>query len=96
LSFYFIEGKWFGLLSRTRQSKFDVASCFTITRDYLKVYVEEKERLRTTLRGQWLCLTTDIWTSIQNINYICLTAHWIDNKCNLHKRFSIFVNFLII
>lgn len=51
LSFYFMEGKGFGLFSRTRQPKFNVASCFTIMRDYLKVYVEEKERLRTTLRG---------------------------------------------
>ena len=29
---------------------------------------------------------TNTWTSIQNLNYICLIAHWIDNDWNLHKR----------
>jgi len=68
------------------QPRFDIPSRFTIMRDCLKLYVEEKDRLRTALRGQRLCLTTDTWTSIQNINYMCLTAHWIDNDWNLHKR----------
>lgn len=34
------------------QSKFDVPFYFTIMRDYLKVYGEEKKRLRTILRDQ--------------------------------------------
>jgi hypothetical protein len=52
-------------------------------RDCLKFYVEEKERLRTALKGHRLCLTKNTWTSIQNINYMSLTAHWIDNEWNL-------------
>jgi hypothetical protein len=81
-----VEGKGFRLFSRTMQPRFDIPSRFTIMRDCLKLYVEEKERLRTALRGQRLCLTTDTWTSIENINYMSLTAHWIDNEWNLHKR----------
>ena len=57
------------------QPRFDIPSRFIIMRDCLKFYAEEKDRLRTTLRGQQLCLTTYTWTSIQNINYMCLTAH---------------------
>jgi len=86
LPFNFVEGKGFRLFSRTMQPRFDIPSRFTIMRDCLKLYVEEKERLRTALRGQRLCLTIDTWTSIQNINYMSLTAHWIDNEWNLHKR----------
>jgi hypothetical protein len=80
LPFNFVEGKGFRLFSRTMQPRFDIPSRFTIMRDCLKLYVEEKERLRTALRGQRLCLTIDTWTSIQNINYMSLTAHWIDNE----------------
>ena len=29
---------------------------------------------------------TDTWTSIQNINYMCLTVHWIDIDWKLNKR----------
>jgi hypothetical protein len=35
------------------QSRFDVSSCLTIWRDYLKFYVEK------ALKGQQTCLTTD-------------------------------------
>jgi hypothetical protein len=50
----------------------------TIWRDCLKIYVVEKEKLKKALKDQRVCLTTDTCTSIQNINYMCLTAHWID------------------
>jgi hypothetical protein len=96
LSFNFMEGKGFRLFSRTMQPKFDIPSRFIVMRDCLKLYVEEKEILRITLRGQRLCLITDTWTSIQNINYMSLTAHWIDNEWNLHKRILIFFKFSII
>jgi len=63
-------------------------------RDCLKLYIEEKKRLRTTFKGQQLCLTIDTWTSIKN--YMFLTSYWIDHEWNLYKTFSIFVKFLVI
>ena len=36
--------------------------------------------------NQRVCLTTDTWISIQNMNYMCVTAHFIDHKWTLHKR----------
>jgi hypothetical protein len=86
LPFNFVEGKGFRIFSRTVQPRFDIPSRFTVMRDCLKFYVEEKERLKRALKGQRLCLTIDTWTSIQNINYMSLTTHWIDNEWNLHKR----------
>lgn len=37
-----------------------------------------------------ICLTTDTWTSIQNLSYMCLTAHYIDADWKLHKKIIIF------
>ena len=33
-----------------------------------------------------ISITTDTWTSIQNINYMVLTAHFMDLDWKLHKR----------
>lgn len=33
-----------------------------------------------------MCLTAYCWTSIQNISYMVLTAHFIDCDWKLHKR----------
>ncbi|KAG5253278.1 zinc finger BED domain-containing protein [Salix suchowensis] len=86
LPFNFVEGRGFRLFFRTIQPRFDSPSRFTVVKDCLKIYVDEKEKLKIALRGQRLCLITDTWTSIQNINYMSLTAHWIDSEWKLHKR----------
>ena len=39
-----------------------------------------------SIHGQRVSLTTDAWTSIQNINYMSLTAHYIDSDWMLQKR----------
>ena len=70
-----MEGRGFKSFFRTMQPRFDSPSCFTVVKDCLKIYVDEEEKLKIALRGQRLCLTTDTWTSIQNINYMSLTAH---------------------
>jgi hypothetical protein len=59
LPFNFVESRGLRLFSRTMQPRFDIPSRFTVMRDCLKLYFEEKKRLRTTLRGQRLYLTTD-------------------------------------
>jgi hypothetical protein len=84
----FVEGQGFRLFNyyRTMQPRFDIPSHFIVMRDCLKLYIEEKERLRTALKGQRLCFITNTRISIQNINYIYLTALWIDNEWNLHKK----------
>lgn len=38
------------------------------------------------MKGQTVCLTTDTWSSVQNINYMCLTAHWINDDWVLQKK----------
>jgi hypothetical protein len=52
LPFNFMKGKGFRLFSRTLQPRFDIPSRFTIMRDCLKLYVEEKEKLKRAFKGQ--------------------------------------------
>ena len=54
--------------------------------DVIGIYNSERKKLRKSLKGLQVCLTTDIWTSVQNLNYMCLTCHFIDDAWKLHKR----------
>ncbi|XP_022870954.1 zinc finger BED domain-containing protein RICESLEEPER 2-like [Olea europaea var. sylvestris] len=55
-------------------------------------YHETKESLRIKFINdrQRISLTTDCWTSIQNINYMVVTARFIDRSWKLHKRILTF------
>ena len=50
------------------------------------IYGVEREKLRGVLKGRRVCLTTDTWTCIQNLCYMSLTGHFIDDDRKLHKR----------
>ncbi|KAJ9544820.1 hypothetical protein OSB04_024527 [Centaurea solstitialis] len=38
-----------------------------------------------------MSITTDTWTSVQRINYMCITAHFIDAEWKWHKKIISFV-----
>ena len=64
----------------------------TVVNDCYKVYMREKKLLKNALKGQRICLTIDTRTSLQNLNYICLTTHFIDNDWKLTtQKDSLFV-----
>ena len=48
--------------------------------DVIGIYNSERKKLN------YMCFTTDTWTSIQNLNYMCFTCHFIDDAWKLHKR----------
>ncbi|KAL5569847.1 hypothetical protein UlMin_026422 [Ulmus minor] len=50
-----------------------------------------KLKKELNVAGQRVSLTTDCWTSCQQIPYLCLTAHWIDCNWCLKKRILSFV-----
>ncbi|XP_026452255.1 zinc finger BED domain-containing protein RICESLEEPER 2-like [Papaver somniferum] len=56
------------------------------------MYVEEKNNLKTYFltSKQSVSLTTGTWTSPNNFNYICVTAHYIDQNWKLQKRILMF------
>ena len=76
LPFRFVEHDRFIEFMASVEPRFKVLSRVTVARDCLKLYIREKDSLRKDLMdGQRVCLTTDTWTSIQNINYLYLIAH---------------------
>ncbi|KAM7500817.1 hypothetical protein LguiA_025231 [Lonicera macranthoides] len=86
LSFKFFENEGFKLFMGVPQPKLIIPSRTTIARDCLKLYGDEKKKLKHFIHGRRLSLTTDTWTSVQNINYMCLTAHFIDEEWRFHKK----------
>ncbi|KAH9767514.1 BED-type domain-containing protein [Citrus sinensis] len=88
LPFSFVEAEGFLKFMQTCCPRFDVSSRRTITRDILELYQYEKGLLKSVLGAskQRVCITTDIWSSIQMSNYMVITAHFIDAEWVLHKR----------
>ncbi|XP_028084977.1 zinc finger BED domain-containing protein RICESLEEPER 1-like [Camellia sinensis] len=87
LPFRFVEGVGFRRFCNALQPKFTmIPSRTTVAKDLVAIFNTERTTLRNFLKGRRVCLTTDTWTSIQNLNYMCLTAHFIDDDWKLQKR----------
>ena len=95
LSFKFVEGKRFKRCMSVACPRFCIPSRWTIARDYYQLYIDEKISLKKFLKSssQKVSLTTDTWTSLQKVNYMCLTTHFLYNDWNLNKKI---LNFLPI
>ncbi|GJS53056.1 zinc finger BED domain-containing protein RICESLEEPER 2 [Tanacetum coccineum] len=67
------------------QPRFNIPSHFTIARDVSKFYLEERKSLFNFLSkdSTTVHLTTDTWTIM---NFMVLTAHFIDDDWVMHKR----------
>lgn len=88
LPFAFVEHEGFIYFCKCLNPAFSIPSRKTIARDCYRFFIEEKRKLKTifeTLSSR-ISLTTDAWTSGQNLSYMCLTAHFIDENWVLHKR----------
>ena len=95
LSFRAVEAHGFKRFCRTLEPKFQVPSRTTVARDCIKLYQNERDKLQKILgsSANRFSFTTDTWTSIQNLNYMCLIAHFIDDNWKLNKRI---INFCLI
>ena len=89
LAFKFVENEGFRKFMEDAQPKFKIPSRVTIARYCMHVFNDEKEKLKHVLSAnkQMVSLTTDTWTSIQNMNYMCVTAHYIDEGWELNKKY---------
>lgn len=83
-----VEGRGFKRLMSVAQPLFQIPSRFTVGKDCLETFEDEKKKVRALLQKNIsrICLTTDTWTSNQRINYMVLTAHYIDNNWKLKKK----------
>ena len=93
LPFRFVENEGFKYFISVACPLFCLPSRSKVGRDCLALYKVEKESLKTFFRKskQRISLTTDLWTSNQNLTYMCLTAHFIDDDWKLQKRI---INFM--
>ncbi|KAK8594117.1 hypothetical protein V6N13_125927 [Hibiscus sabdariffa] len=88
LPFKFVESEGFRKFMSVACPRFRIPSRFTITRDVYQLYLDERIKLKQYLKSSCskVCLTTDTWTSLQRVNYMCLTVHFIDNDWKLNKK----------
>ncbi|KAG8649371.1 hypothetical protein MANES_08G086122v8 [Manihot esculenta] len=88
LPFMFVEGEGFKEWVECIQPKFRIPSRWTVSRDCYDLYLKERKKLKSYFQNssQRICITTDTWTSLQRINYMCITAHYIDDNWTLHKK----------
>ncbi|XP_050212795.1 zinc finger BED domain-containing protein RICESLEEPER 2-like [Mercurialis annua] len=89
----FVEGIGFKKLMDIACPRFKIPSRWTVTRDCFQLYLDEKLKLKALLKNhsQRVSITSDSWTSIQRINYMCLTCHRLDDEWKLHKRILSFI-----
>uniref|UniRef100_A0A3Q7G771 hAT-like transposase RNase-H fold domain-containing protein n=1 Tax=Solanum lycopersicum TaxID=4081 RepID=A0A3Q7G771_SOLLC len=94
----FVEKEGFNQFMKVAKPCFQIPSRTTVTHDYFDLFDEEKHKLMAVFKEtrQRVSLTTDTWTSIQRINYMIITAHWIDKIGLCIKELSSFVQSLVI
>ncbi|KAJ0473936.1 putative transcription factor/ chromatin remodeling BED-type(Zn) family [Helianthus annuus] len=84
-----VDHKYFRIYSHGLNPEFVIHSRNSIRSDIISIYKEEKEKMYSFLESvsSKVTLTTDIWTSDhQNLAYICLTAHFIDENWELKNK----------
>ncbi|XP_019232938.1 PREDICTED: zinc finger BED domain-containing protein DAYSLEEPER-like [Nicotiana attenuata] len=84
--FRVVEGEGFKKLIAKALPNFELPSRVTVARHCLRIYHEEKAKIKNLIKNQRVCLTSDTWTSLQNLTYMVVSAHWIDDQWNLQKK----------
>ncbi|CAM8968887.1 unnamed protein product [Rhodiola kirilowii] len=87
-----VEGVGFVNLLHGLQPRFKIPDRKKVARGVWDLYLLEKGKIKSVICDKRVSITTDTWTSIQNINYMVITAHFVDDSRNLHKRIINFTN----
>nr|GMD42501.1 zinc finger BED domain-containing protein RICESLEEPER 2-like [Ipomoea batatas] len=94
LPFSFVEYDLFNIVMQIASPYYERISR-TTTKDCWSTYEIEKKRVQGLLKlVDKISITTDIWTSNQNIQYMVITAHFVDLDSKLQKRVLNFVEVL--
>ena len=59
-----------------------------ISADCVQLFMDEKLNLKSFIKRtkSRVCLTLDSWTPNQYVNYLCISAHFIDDNWDKHKK----------
>ncbi|KAH9679903.1 BED-type domain-containing protein [Citrus sinensis] len=84
----FVDNKGFRHFYSVAIPQFVMPSRRTIGRDVMELFLEEKAMLKSLIcnNKQRVSLTTNLWTSVQNMSYMVITTHFIDSDWCLIKR----------
>ncbi|KAG4207396.1 hypothetical protein ERO13_A03G062801v2 [Gossypium hirsutum] len=88
-SFRAVEEPRFRYMMSITSPNFKNISRYTAARDVLMYYAKERDHVKEELAKApgLICLTSDNWNSEHtNDEYICITAHWVDENWKLKKR----------
>ncbi|KAI8550632.1 hypothetical protein RHMOL_Rhmol06G0122000 [Rhododendron molle] len=93
LPFSFVEGEGFRDFISVVQPMWNPPRRLAMAKQIMVMYEDEKKTLKHTIKNQRVCLTTDTWPSVQNLNYMCLTGHFIEENWRYQKKI---MNFCIV
>lgn len=90
--FRMVEHLWFNILMKYMNATYQFIGRKTIRKECVDVYNTEKEVLRKSLKSvDHVSLTTELWTSNQNICYMALVAYYIDENWKMQCRVLNFI-----
>ncbi|GJY74672.1 zinc finger BED domain-containing protein RICESLEEPER 2-like protein [Tanacetum coccineum] len=91
--FSIVEEEGLNLVFKSMQHKAERITRHVVKDDVMNVYEIEKKKLKNLLRDvKRISLTTDLWKSKhQSIEYMVITAHFVDANWKLQKRVLSFV-----
>ena len=84
--FRVVDGSGYIAMMKEVEPRFKIPSRKKIAIGVWDLFVLEKSKIFEVIHEQRVSITTDTWTSIQNINYMVVTAHFMDIDWKLHKR----------
>ncbi|KAK8998789.1 hypothetical protein V6N11_069975 [Hibiscus sabdariffa] len=92
LPFNFVEYELFNVVMKEANPGFNKISRASIRQDCVSSYEIGKKRIQKLLNTvKRVSITTDMWTSSQNIHYMVVTCHFVDSDFKLHKYILSFV-----
>jgi hypothetical protein len=88
MPFSIVQRMGFRKLLSVLEPRFKLPSLYTVMKDCVKMFMNLKNTMKAEflMSGQRVCLTNDTWTSIQNMTYMCITGHFIDQSWKYHKK----------
>ncbi|GJV96765.1 zinc finger BED domain-containing protein RICESLEEPER 2-like protein [Tanacetum coccineum] len=93
LPFNFVEYDLFTLLVKEANPEFNKISHASARQDCISSYKIRRKRIQKLLNSvNRVSVTTDMWTSNQNIHYMVVTCHFVDSDFKLNKCILSFVD----
>lgn len=90
-----VEHVGFRVFVKNLQPLFELVTSERVEADCMEIYGKEKQKVKDMLGklpGK-ISLTVDMWASLDGTEYLCLTAHYIDESWQLNKKI---LNFIVI